>query len=313
MLQSTLGQLRLNNIATLDAIMTHFTRLIDLTSADDAFVSSLAQSLSQCILRPRMENSLTMNERHSFRLIRDLLAHKDAIFGELKRQSSALGLSSNNSVSSSNNRPRAVSQDESNRRAAMEARNRAIVDRASRTHSPHPPKTRHRRDRSSGASEAGRFPINVSSPTERRVATRGSLEVPSNSGSPTGADHQPSNVNANSDESAPNGTSDESPASAAGSADAASPGSPSSPPPPAGPASEGSPTPTPTPAATGSGGGELEKRASIPRNPRKNRTPGLGSISSFPASAGSETNSNRNSLAESEPKGVTLEDKPMDD
>jgi hypothetical protein len=46
-----------------------------------------------------------------------------------------------------------------------------------------------------------------------------------------------------------------------------------------------------------------------------NRKPGLGNRSSFPAVAGaeSEPDSKRNSLAESEPKGVTLEDKPMDD
>ncbi|EER41927.1 RhoGAP and Fes/CIP4 domain-containing protein [Histoplasma capsulatum H143] len=71
-LQSTLGQLRLNNIATLDAIITHFTRLIDLTSADEAYVTALAQNMAPCILRPRLENNLTMDERHSYRLLRDL-------------------------------------------------------------------------------------------------------------------------------------------------------------------------------------------------------------------------------------------------
>lgn len=153
--------------------MTHFTRLIDLTSADDAFVSSLVQNLAPCILRPRTENSLTMNERHSYRLLHDLLRHKDEIFGELKRQSSTLGLAIGA------NRPRAISTDESNRRAAVEARNRAIVDR-SRASSPAPGR-KHRRDRSSGASELGRFPISVGSPmaAERRaVSSRHSLEVP---------------------------------------------------------------------------------------------------------------------------------------
>ncbi|KAK2800052.1 hypothetical protein FQN50_008291 [Emmonsiellopsis sp. PD_5] len=184
-LQSTLGQLRLNNIATLDAIITHFTRLIDLTSADEAYITSLAQNLAPCILRPRLENNLTMDERHSYRLLRDLFDHKDEIFGELKRQSSTLG-----NLGPPGGRPRAISTDESNRRANMEARNRAIADR-SRANSP-APTHRHRRDKSTGGSEATRFPINVSSPpmsaTERR-APRHSLEVPGSTDSSPATDH----------------------------------------------------------------------------------------------------------------------------
>lgn len=304
-LQSTLGQLRLVNIATLDAIMTHFTRLIDLTSADDQYVTSLAQALSNCVLRPRTESSLTMDERHSYRLIRDLFAHKDAIFGELKRQSSAMGISTSS-------RPRAISTDESNRRAAMEARQRAIVNR-SRAASP-ATRQRHRRDRSSGASETGRFPINVTSPAERRATGRGaSLDVPTNE-SPSSVSHPPTiNTHPEADEVETNGTSTGSPGSVPVSASASS-GS-LSPPPPETTVSDGSPTPTPTPAPTAS---EFSKRDSIPRSAgtRNVRKPGLGSLSSFPtgsAVGATGTESNRSSLAESEPKGVTLEDKPMDD
>jgi hypothetical protein len=181
-LQSTLGQLRLNNIATLDAITTHFTRLIDLTSADEAYVTALAQSLAPCILRPRTENSLTLEERHAYRLIRDLFDHKEAIFGELKRQSSTL--SGSNSQS---HRQRAVStSDESSRRANMEARARAITEQRQRDKSP-APTNRHRRDKSTDGS-IGRFPV-VASPRpdqHTRVvsgvgvpsAKRSSLEVP---------------------------------------------------------------------------------------------------------------------------------------
>lgn len=171
-IQSTLGQLRLANIATLDAISTHFTRLIELTSADEAYVTALANALAPCILRPRQESSLTMNERYSYRLIRDLFAHKDAIFGELKR-ASALTHSSSGAQ-----RPRAISTDESNRRANYEERNRAIAaQRSPRATSPAPgPRNgSHRRDRSQT-----RFPVNTTSPTERRDTrgTRNSLEVP---------------------------------------------------------------------------------------------------------------------------------------
>lgn len=305
-LQSTLGQLRLVNIATLDAVMTHFTRLIDLTSADEQYMTSLAQTLSPCVLRPRSENSLTMDERHSYRLIRDLFAHKDSIFGELKRQSSALG------ISTSSSRPRAISTDESNRRAAMEARQRAIVNR-SRATSPST-RQRHRRDRSSGGSESGRFPINVasSSSADRRGTRGNSLDVPINNGSPTTAEH-PLPVNTRVAEVGTNGTSTYSPTSMPASAVTASSES-SSPPPPLETASDGSPTPTPTPAPTST----FEKRGSIPRSAgaRYTRKPGLGSLSSFPTNASVSsigTDSKRNSVVESEPNRVTLEDKPMDD
>ncbi|MCP6134608.1 hypothetical protein NL393_36075, partial [Klebsiella pneumoniae] len=80
--------LRLANIATLDAIVSHFARLIELTNADEAYVAQLSSVLAPCILRPKQETGLSMTEKYNVRLLRDLLAHKDAIFGELKRQSS---------------------------------------------------------------------------------------------------------------------------------------------------------------------------------------------------------------------------------
>jgi len=186
-LQNTLSQLRLSNIATLDALMTHFTRLIELTSADETYISALANSLSPCILRPKVETSMTMEERYSSRLIRDLFSHKDAIFTELKRASS---LSHSVSVDT---RPRAISTDESNRKANMEARARAIIAAGggsrSRATSPAPSPRGHRRDRSSGGPET-RFPVQVS-PTATTdharhprpsAGMRQSLEVPSEAG-----------------------------------------------------------------------------------------------------------------------------------
>lgn len=189
-LQQTLSQLRLTNIATLDACMNHFTRLIDLTSADEQYIVALATSLAPCILRPRTETSLTMEEKHAYRLIRDLFQHKDAIFSELKRMSTL-----NHSSSVSAPRPRAISTDESNRRAHMEERQRALLEKAggrSRATSP-APSPRHRRDRSVGGPET-RFPIQTSptSASDRHRASmasfpggivkRSSLEVPDNTG-----------------------------------------------------------------------------------------------------------------------------------
>jgi hypothetical protein len=183
-LQNTLSQLRLANIATLDALMTHFTRLIELTSADEAYIAALATTLAPCVLRPRTETSMTMEERYSYRLIRDLFVHKDAIFTELKRNSS---LSHSISVDT---RPRAISTDESNRKANMEARTRAILAAGggsrSRAPSPAPSPRGHRRDRSSGGPET-RFPIQTSPPADHVRSPRGgggapgvrqSLEVP---------------------------------------------------------------------------------------------------------------------------------------
>ena len=253
-LQSTLGQLRLANIATLDAICTHFTRLIELTSADEAYVTTLANALAPCILRPRQESSLTMNERYSYRLVRDLFAHKDAIFGELKRASTLTH------SASGAQRPRAISTDESNRRANMEERQRAIAaQRSPRGVSPGPSRANgsHRRDRSQT-----RFPVNTASPTETRRNTlnRSSLEVP---GSP---DHPVVDApNANT-----NGTSE------------AAPGTPV----------QATPTAAEHPA------------------PSSTRVP-------FPRKAGGLTRGNRDSTGslrgEEAPRGVQLEDKPMDD
>lgn len=248
-LQSTLGQLRLANIATLDAICTHFTRLIELTSADEAYVTALANALAPCILRPRQESSLTMNERYSYRLVRDLFAHKDAIFGELKRASTLTH------SASGAQRPRAISTDESNRRANMEERQRAIASqRSPRATSPAPgPRGpgSHRRDRSQT-----RFPVNTSSPTENRRSNgnRGSLEVPGSDDSSAG----------DASAATTNGTTD------------------------------GAPAPVEHPAPS-------DTRVPFSRK-----------------HAGSLTRGNRDSTGslrsvDTAPRGVTLEDKPMDD
>ena len=209
-LQSTLGQLRLNNIATLDAMTTHFTRLIDLTSADDDYVQSLAQTLAPCVLRPRLVNTLTMEERHPVRLVRDLFEHKESIFGELKRQASAASGAPSQAA-----RQRAVSSvDEGgSRRAAMEARAKAINSERQRAKSP-APTNRHRRDKSTDGHTPGRFPV-VASPRPdgsnggRMMSIsnkRGSLEVPgSATSSPVTNRHQQtdSNSSLNNGSSAP--------------------------------------------------------------------------------------------------------------
>ena len=128
-----------------------------------------------------------MHEKHSYRLIRDLFAHKEEIFGELKRASTLSHTPSGGNASNAA-RIRAISTDESNRRANMEARNRAIASKSRNSSpAPHANGRSHRRDRSSDP-PATRFPVHTSSPTQndapRRSAVRASLEVPDEGTSP---------------------------------------------------------------------------------------------------------------------------------
>lgn len=87
-IQNTFSQLRVSNIATLDAIVTHLTRLMDITKAPEGYRSQLAQEFSHCLLRPRVQSALTIGERHVYRLVLDLLTFGHSIFSELKRKNS---------------------------------------------------------------------------------------------------------------------------------------------------------------------------------------------------------------------------------
>lgn len=123
-IQNTLSKLRVTNIATLDSLTQHFGRLIDITKADDEWLSELSQSLSYCtshseqysdkgISRPRLESSVTQHDRHVNRLIIDLISHRGKIFQDLKRQSIR-------------SKARPESLDESHRRERYEAKMRAV-------------------------------------------------------------------------------------------------------------------------------------------------------------------------------------------
>lgn len=320
----------MNNIATLDAITTHFTRLIDLTSADESYIANLTQTLAPCILRPRTENSLTLNERHAYRLIRDLFDHKEAIFGELKRQSSSLGGLGGPAAVGPNVRARAVSStDESNRRAAMEARQKAIVEQRTRDKSP-APTNRHRRDRSTDGS-MGRFPV-VASPqigSNHSGAVHGSQGTRSSLGGQAGG-HRYSLEVPGSQDSSPvvektskplpsqnlNNTHSQyqEKATATTNGSANMPGAFSEP--PTLPEKDAR-MPATVPSAIGA---DVEKKNSLKRS-----TVGSGGRGKHRAGAGSSGTSSmlargKGSLSENQslpkgnsPQGVTLEDRPMDD
>jgi len=306
-IQSTLGQLRLANIATLDAVTTHFVRLIELTSADEAYVSALANNLTPCILRPKQETTLTMNEKYSYRLLRDLLAHHDPIFGELKRASSQAQRQATE-VAGAKDRGRqrntSITTDESGRRHAEEERRQAIMDR-SRATSPAPGDRRSiRRERSphrlSGGPET-RFPVAVKSPlpaaastgsptTGARARTQ-SLEVPGSQ------DNSPIGVVTSSDPSAvakPNGA----PAGAASSA----------------PYSAAAPTAAGADGSDGILGRDPTARSGV-RVARKPE-PGAGSRQSLYGGSKASAGSLKDIIIQQQQpdyRGVELVDRPMDD
>lgn len=156
-----------------------------------------------------------MHERHAYRLLRDLFDHKEAIFGALKRASTL-----SHGPNGLDHRPRAPSgADESNRRANMEARTRAIVQKA-RAASPAPSGhgiggRGHRRDRSIGGAES-RFPI-VTSPTTNvhppRVG-RQSLGIPAGNDPTQSTEHHQTGADGSSsrplsESSNANGTADQ--------------------------------------------------------------------------------------------------------
>lgn len=239
-----------------------------------------------------------MHEKHSYRLIRDLFAHKEAIFGELKRASTLSHTPSGGNASNAA-RVRAISTDESNRRANMEARNRAIASKSRNSSpAPHGNARSHRRDRSSDPPTT-RFPIqtNQTSPTageQRRVAIRASLEVPSETSSPQAERTTNHNSLPNSSKTIPEHTSTVSEDT----------------PPSAGhiiSTNTSSITSAPSDEANGVSNTFAEKRDSLGRASRfpPRKTGGQGSLANLNRSSlGSETG---------ERHGVQLSDKPMDD
>lgn len=83
--QKTLGQLRVNNIATLDALTAHLNRLLTIAKAKEEDIERIAKEVGRCILRPKSESPLTFSDSFSTQLVRDLLVDRDRLFKELKQ------------------------------------------------------------------------------------------------------------------------------------------------------------------------------------------------------------------------------------
>lgn len=231
-----------------------------------------------------------MHERHAYRLVRDLFAHKEAIFGEPARASALSHTPSGGKVSAKDNRPRGISTDESHRRENMEARNKAIASR-SRNPSPAPHTNGHRRDRSTGPSTT-RFPISTS-PTNERKTVRSILEVPGSAGpdptSSTNASTQSSHLINGTNPSIPEQLSQQQ-----------------------------DPTPESQPPEPQNDTPSVEKKDSLTRSSRfpmrKHGMAGSGSLSRGVAARGAPGDRNSVASLESEGRqGVQLIDRPMDD
>lgn len=91
------------NIATLNALSTHFQRLISILKEGNkdnetiwkSFQNGISQELSNCIIRPRNSNNVNINDRFTFRFLNDLLNNKTEIFKELRNN---LNNSNNNGL-----------------------------------------------------------------------------------------------------------------------------------------------------------------------------------------------------------------------
>ena len=251
-----------------------------------------------------------MHERHSYRLIRDLFAHKEEIFGELKR-ASTLSHTPSGGAASNASRMRAISTDESNRRANMEARNRAIASKSRNSSpAPHANGRSHRRDRSSDPPTT-RFPIQTSPSTVADAPRRGvraSLDVPSDDGSSPVLERQPKQNNVSSMINNINNTSKPTSKDTPHILD---------------PSHETTSSGYPLPSEDTNGGSTFaENRESLGRSsrfpPRKQ-----GTVGSLVRSGGGNRNSQEtgnsnsqdfeNGVGSTERHGVQLSDKPMDD
>lgn len=101
-LQNTLLELPVSNLATLDALLTHLTRLVNIVSSKNEELATtlktrLCREFGNMVLRPKVEIGLEEKNVHvdalatellQQNLMIDLFENKDAIFGELRRRSS---------------------------------------------------------------------------------------------------------------------------------------------------------------------------------------------------------------------------------
>lgn len=97
-LQNVLSELPKCNIATLDALLTHLKRLVQIIGAKDKEASknlqnALCLEFGKLLLRPKTSTHFDLskssfNDKHPVNTMQDLLKNKETIFNELRRNSS---------------------------------------------------------------------------------------------------------------------------------------------------------------------------------------------------------------------------------
>jgi gas vesicle protein len=98
---NVLKELNRPNIATLNALCTHFQRLISILREGNKdneghwknFQNGISREFSNCILRPRTSNNLNITDLLAYRFLNDLLKNKTEIFKELKNNLTSAGSS----------------------------------------------------------------------------------------------------------------------------------------------------------------------------------------------------------------------------
>ncbi|ODQ79614.1 hypothetical protein BABINDRAFT_161997 [Babjeviella inositovora NRRL Y-12698] len=95
------------HIATLNALLTHFSRLIGIIESKNLelaalFTSQFVAEFGELVLRPKVQTGVNMDDKFVARLLRDLLEHMEAVFKSLKRLNSTKkrGKSENKNVPS---------------------------------------------------------------------------------------------------------------------------------------------------------------------------------------------------------------------
>lgn len=88
-IQLILKESKIPCLITLDAIAKHIERLIKFANPGEEYMVQIAHELGRLILRPKQQNATTMDDRHPYLFIRDVLEHREAIFEGLRRQGSS--------------------------------------------------------------------------------------------------------------------------------------------------------------------------------------------------------------------------------
>ncbi|KAI3405218.2 rga8 [Candida oxycetoniae] len=101
-LRNVLAETPKCNLATLDALLTHLKRLVQIIGSKDKEAArnlqqGLCNEFGKLVLRPRITTDLYsdhssqrqyLNDKHPVNIMQDLFRYKDSIFNELKRKSS---------------------------------------------------------------------------------------------------------------------------------------------------------------------------------------------------------------------------------